>query len=691
MEYYNKIICVTFEDLTSGKGAIMTKGALDKILYRNPSLRLRRPARDLPTLIDYYSLPLRYRRVFEEKNGDPKTLLEKEAVKATLILDTKAREYFTGYRYDKGTEKDTSLPEELIEEYTINASVLNILIDRYYDCKAYRKALGGSVKGIWDIVAGTSEELRKTYGHTLPNNTARLREKMNRYKKEGYPSLVSGKVGNSSATVITEEAGRFIIALKRSPVPVYTDRQIFDEFNRKAPEMGWRRLKSVKALSLYLNRPEITPLWWSAVHGELSAHQRYSRKNLTELPSMRDALWYGDGTKLNLFYKAQEGGRMVVRTMQVYEVMDAYSEVFLGYHISETEDYEAQYNAYRMAVWTAGHKPYELVCDNQGGHKKLKAQDFFQKICHVYRPTAPHSGQSKTIESAFGRFQSQILHKDWRFTGQNVTAKKKSSKPNMEMIAANVDKLYTLEELKEAYAGYRREWNESKHPATGVSRMEMYRNSVNPMTQPLTVRDMVDLFWIYTDKPSTYTDYGLKVTIKGKSYRYEVYGEDGMPDHEFLRNNYGRKFLVQYDPCDMASVNLYTIDANGAKRFSRVAKPYFKIHRALQEQEEGEQVFIRAQIEANRQDRLERQAAARAIELEHGVTPEQNGLRRPKLAGINMGDNEVKREIDRRVEKYTRSSVPLTPGKIGKMISEAVYNPQTGGIEFDERRVAGKL
>ena len=90
---------------------------------------------------------------------------------------------------------------------------------------------------------------------------------------------------------------------------------------------------------------------------------------------MRDSLWYGDGTKINLYYKDYDkDGKLVVRTTQVYEVIDAYSEVFLGYHISDSEDYEAQYNAYRMAVQVSGHKPYELVHDNQGGHKKAAKQ-----------------------------------------------------------------------------------------------------------------------------------------------------------------------------------------------------------------------------------------------------------------------------------------------------------------------------
>ena len=108
----------------------------------------------------------------------------------------------------------------------------------------------------------------------------------------------------------------------------------------------------------------------------------------------------------------------------------------MGYHISDSEDYEAQYNAYRMAVQVSGHKPYELVHDNQGGHKKLQNSKFFDKI--VGPCSQNHglhtAGSPKTIESVFGRFQAEVLHKDWRFTGQNITTKKDTSRPNLERI-----------------------------------------------------------------------------------------------------------------------------------------------------------------------------------------------------------------------------------------------------------------
>ncbi len=698
MEIYRNKVCVTFEELTSdcdGEPVVKRK-TLETILNRDKSLRLSdggglgRYVR-----IDFYRLRDKYQALFIAKYGDPATMIKEMRLKQQLNLETDmaAREFFEDYRYIKRGE-EVGLSDTLIERYTVNASVLNRLISILDDRAMYRRACNGTSISLTETVGETCELLRDAYGHTLPTSVERLRRAISAYRQDGYISLISGKIGNGNTTIITEEAGRYIVALKRSSAPVYTDRQIFDKYNNECGLKGWKQLKSIKSLSDYLNAPNIEPLWYDAVYGELAAHQRYGRKNKTEMPSMRDSLWYGDGTKLNLYYKAWIDGKgWEARTMQVYEVMDAYSEVLLGYHISENEDYEAQYHAYRMAIQVSGHKPYELVHDNQGGHKKIG--NFLDRLVSgVHRPTAPYSGQSKTIESAFGRFQSQVLHKDWRFTGQNITAKRASSRANLERIHANIDKLYTLEELKEAYSKARKEWNEGAHHATGESRIAMYEKSVNPATRAVTVTDMIDMFWLTTDKPSAYTDNGLNITIKKKSYRYEVYDETGMPDHDFLRNNRGRRFYTKYDPYDPCSVRLYTMDADGGMRFVRAARPYFVIHRNIQEQSEGERAFITANIKANEADRIRRQIEGRVIEREHGVSMEQQGLRRPKMAGLSQAEKaerDIEREVKRRTRKYSANPEQLSLGRVGKIISNMVFNPVDGRIQVEERKVAGKL
>jgi hypothetical protein len=685
MEYYKKTLCVTYQELTCGDDPVITRGALDKQLQRGTIERSHRGGGEgSRAQIIYSSLPDKYQKRFVAKYGDPEQKLIREMIMSKVKKDENAELFFEEYRYDKNGEQ-VPLPERIQAEYVWNASVLNALISELDTLRPKRNMLGGS-RNVWETLLARVEEWRGEYAHTLPGSEGRLKSLVNQYRPQNYAVLVSGKYGNSNTLKIEEEAGRYLVALKRSRVPVYTDMQIFEEYNRVAPERGWKPLKSPRSLREWLNSPRIEPLWYDAVHGEMKAHQRYGRKHKTELPSRRDSLWYGDGTKLNLYYKDEHGN---VRTIGVYEVMDAYSEVLLGFHISENENYEAQYHAYRMALQTSGHKPYELVHDNQGGHKKLErvSDGLLAKISHIHRPTAPYSGQSKTIESAFGRFQSQVLHKDWRFTGQNITTKKASSRPNLEFIEANKDKLYTLAELKAKYVEARREWNEMKHPATGISRIGMYNTSVNEETEAVTARDMVDIFWVMTSRPSTFTSSGIEVTIGGKSRTYEVYSSPGVPDHEWRRRNTYKQFYVKYDPYDFGSVRLYWKDKGGEFRFERVAEPYMVIHRAIQDQGEGEAAFIRREQEANVQDRVERQVVAKEIEYEHGVAPEQHGLNTPKLKGITA---EVQRQIDRRTKKYGQPPEEISLGRSTKVISNIGWD-QLGRREVDKRKIVGKF
>ncbi|WP_300761640.1 kinase [uncultured Parabacteroides sp.] len=691
MEYFKNELCVTYEELTSGDDPVIKFYTLNKNITRGNIKTLQRGGGEGSyALIVYSSLKEKYKVRYVAKYGNPEEVLKLQRMRDKVKTDEKAREFFETFEYDMNGVQ-TGLSEKLKAEYTLNASVLNALVIDLEVKTRSRNMRGNSLSTVWENVAATSENLRKIYGHTLPENLSRLREKINRYKKESYVSLISGKVGNASTVKITEEAGRFLIALKRSRVPVYTDIRIFEEYNRVAPDKGWKPLKSKRSLTMWFARPEIEPLWYDAVHGELAAHQRYGRKHRTELPLRRDTLWYGDGTKLNLYYRDEDGN---MRTTMVYEVMDAYSEVLLGYHISDHENFEAQYNAYRMAVQTSGHKPYEIVHDNQGGHKRLEKEKgtqepgFFDLICHVHRPTAPYSGQSKTIESVFGRFQSQELNKDWRFTGMNITAKKDSSRPNLEFVEANKDKLFTLEELEAHYIEARKAWNEAKHPATGIPRIEMYEKSVNEETDVVTVYDMVDIFWIWTKRPATFTDSGIEITIGGKKLAYEVYERPGVPDHKWRMKNTYRTFHVKYDPNDLRSIRLYWEDKAKERRFERIAEPYMVIHRAIQDQTDGEAAFIRQEQEANIRDRIDRQVIAKEIEYAYGVAPEQNGLSTPKVKGVTK---EVQQEIDRRTRTYSRKPEEYRIGRVTKKASLMTWDQLTENKTMDTRKVAGKL
>ena len=664
MEYLGNIIAVTVEELTrDNDGTPVMSYTNYKQLSWKGRFNVLRQGKGLghPALIEYASLPARFKERFVAKYGNPEDMLNRD--KDALRMDMEAREFFENYELSDGSHIKSSK----IQEYVINASVLNRLFELSNLQRSRRNMSGNSTPICWEAIYNSCDNLRNAYKHTLPRNRSRLREKLRTYKAEGYSCLVSGKLTNGNAMKITTEACRQIIALKRSKTPVYTNQQLFEIFNEIATRKGWKPLKSISALVAFLNRPEIEIQWKDAQLGDKAAKMLYARQNSTILPSVRDALWYGDGTKLNLYYKTFQGGKWVPASLQVFEVVDASSEVLLGYNISNVENFESMYEAYRNAIEFSGHLPEELVFDNQGGTKRADASEWLKKISRLSRPTQPYNGPSKTIENIFSRFQSQVLHQFWFFTGGNVTAKSDRSKQDMDFIMANIQNLPTYQELVELYPKLRDQWNNMPHPKHLVPRIQYYMSAEN--AQAVVVNDAVtrDLFWITAPRPCTFTAYGLVITIKGQKYQYEVLDKEGFPDLDWRAKNTGRQFYVSYDPREMSTVRLYTKDDYGYQ-FVTEAKPYIQIHRALRDQTEAERSFIRKMEEAIKDDRVRRQLDSVALELEFGTAPEQSGLARPGLKGVSQ------KTYERHADRQAAAVYPASVGQMDKAVSNMTYD-----------------
>ncbi len=657
-------MAVTVDELTGGNGcdAIMSRDNY-RVLQQRGRINMLRSGKGYGSyaLIEYASLPERFKIRFVAKYGDPDKLMKRE--QAGLPQDLKAQRFY----YDHVLPNGERIPEPKQEEYTTNARVLNALRDMYNTQKAMRRACNNNTPVIWSNIFRASEEFREAYHHTLPKSEARLRDKMREYAREGYACLVSGKFGNTNTIKITKAGERQIIALRRCKTPVYTLAQLFEKYNGIAEERGWKPLRSENSLRQFLERPDIKPQWYDAVYGELASKQIYSRHNKTLMPTMRDSLWYGDGTKLNLFYKDYEGGKLVVKTAFVYEVADAFNDTLLGYAIGKTENFDLQYKAFRMAVETSGHKPYEIVTDNQGAQTSKVAQAFFASITsHVSRTTSPYNPQSKTIERLFGEFQRQILGQDWRFTGGNISAKD-AWKINREFVDANKESLYTYDELLAAYAEARGKWNAIN------DRLSAYQESVNPETEAVSQIDMVNLFWIRTDRPSRFTADGITIQYQKRKYTYEVLTADGKPDYEWRKVNTGKEFIVKFDPMRMDKALLFERTATGL-RYVATASPYLTVHRNIQEQKDGDMALIRQNDTENKRMRVRRRIENHALELEHGVAPEQNGLTTPVLRGISES------EFETFADALAIVPLPDAPdttdiGPFNKEMSNMDYNP----------------
>lgn len=660
MEMYGNAKCVTHAELVDS--GVITQAQYINYSKRKQFIFHQRGGNGRIALIDYNSLPAPVRQKYDEKHPDAETRLKERIMSNILRKDIKAVEFYRRHTLPDGN----GLTDKKQAEYVLNAEVMNEMIRVEADARATQGKCGHSRPRVaWELAEATCEKLRQLYGHTLPKSS-RLREKFNAYKKYGYIVLVSQKNGNNSARKIGPREARMLLRLRRSVMPIYTDQQIFDEFNRLAEESQWKKdkaqalkpIKSPNTVRNYLYSPEVIPMWYAAVFGMQAWKGKFTTLLKTEQPSMRDSLWYSDGTKLNLYYKNREGKMC---TTSVYEVMDAYSEVFLGYDIAPNENFDSQYRAFRMAVEVAGVRPYEIVNDNQGGHKKAAAQGFFDKIAVLRKPTMPYNGNSKTIESAFGRFQSQILHKIWHFTGQNVTTVKKNSHPNMEFIQQNAFALPTLEEVKQIYKECREQWNKAPHPSTGIPRTEMYRMSENPEAQPVTAMDLIQMFWLKKPEAVTYTNRGLVFDLNKQSYEYDVYAEDGLRNEAWALRNTGRRFRIFYDPMDMTRIELWEVLASGELRYSTDATPKLSIHRGTQERTTQETSFMRRTIEQSKDTMALIQIATEEFDLDEKIAAELFGLSTPQPK--NVSEKQMK-QVRKDYEQGKRTAPISLPEKL---------------------------
>lgn len=161
MEYYNKILCVTFAELTGGVEPVMKASTLRQNVCRSNIACARRGGGEgTQALYVWSSIPEKYRRRFVATYGDPEEKMREAMTKASIKIDAKAREYYEAYTYMDKDGQERHLTEKMIEEYTINASVLGELEKMAARRQAIRSSLNAPMSGAWDLILESSR--RKT-------------------------------------------------------------------------------------------------------------------------------------------------------------------------------------------------------------------------------------------------------------------------------------------------------------------------------------------------------------------------------------------------------------------------------------------------------------------------------------------------------------------------------------------------
>lgn len=204
-EYHNGKLGVKTSYLTSDKNHISSlklirNSGLNKRINSTlfTETRLRRAHFGFPSLIEFDSLSQQWKDLLVLKFGQPIKEIRKSFFAQNYEYDVEAYDFFQRFTFGK---EQRYLPEEVQEEYTANASVMNTVLKVKKDRIGLRKAQGGRIGDIWEILSKEVNNFLEV-PHTLHTNKDNLRKQVAKYVDGSYATIVSKRWGNDNARIV---------------------------------------------------------------------------------------------------------------------------------------------------------------------------------------------------------------------------------------------------------------------------------------------------------------------------------------------------------------------------------------------------------------------------------------------------------------------------------------------------------
>ncbi|MFZ4707787.1 MAG: hypothetical protein ACOYMF_17425, partial [Bacteroidales bacterium] len=435
MERFNNLVCISGPEII---GSICTEANYKQLTQRGHLHVVRRGCNGTPALIEYDSIPERFKAEIVRLYGDPHKVVTKYGIRAHLKPDYEALEYFAGYILPDGRH----LPIEPVnkqEEYAANAMVLNALGHIVNDRTALRKALGGSTRNVWVNLTESVRLLKSDVKHTLPDNPVRLKQKLEQYRKDGYICLISGKWLNRNANKVDdpEQEGTMRQLLRKHTN--LDNEQIRMIYNLMAEKLGW---DSITAGTVANYRAKWELQTHSGRRGENSFDNTRAMLVKRTAPVSPLYYWTMDGWDVELLYQATEivakgNSRTTYHNrLTVVVILDPCNKYPVGFAIGTQETPSLIKAAMRNAVnhtrelFGDRHKVLQLQTDNYGRKTLLP---IYEAISEKYTPARVHNAKAKVIEPYFGRLNKKYCQLMTNWSGFGITSGS-SRQPNAEYL-----------------------------------------------------------------------------------------------------------------------------------------------------------------------------------------------------------------------------------------------------------------
>ncbi len=215
MQYLDntKILCLTPDELIPD--IISTEENLRQMKSRGKAVVHGVGGNERVRLVEYESLPEKYKTKIKVKYGNPYEYFAKQPLLALLQRDMEARAFYAGYILESGAH----LPEQYQRRYSRQCDWLNMINIVLGDKKALKEELRISVATFYEHVLSLIKNDDEDNG--LPSSERRLKERMRVYKDNGYEGLISNHFGNQKTRKVDKDIERLLLALYLQPEKPY--------------------------------------------------------------------------------------------------------------------------------------------------------------------------------------------------------------------------------------------------------------------------------------------------------------------------------------------------------------------------------------------------------------------------------------------------------------------------------------
>lgn len=549
MQFHDNTLAIEVSWLE--REGIITKDAYHKLTQRQNIRVVRRGCANTPALVAYESIPERFRRLIEQKVGDPYKMVKVNQVESHIKPNTEASKLFETFRLPDGR----FLRAETQREYYANAQVLDAIHRLISDKKAKRAALGHRASRAWEQIAEGVMELDRTkYPHNLPANPRRLEEKYKQYMHEGPECLIHRNFMSKNAAKIDDDVKEsFILELIADPRNL-DNVQVQRFYNELAEKMNWKKITSQTVANW---RVKFDLVSYAGRRGSVAFSNKKAMQVKRSAPTAPLYYLTLDGWDVELLYQKTENGKTTYHHRPtVVVVLDASQKYPLGFAVGTHETPELIKQALRNAarhtaeLFGTMYRAHQIQSDR---YAIKQMTPLYEALAEKSTPARAKNAKAKVVEPYFNRLNKTYCQLMPNWSGFGITSDK-DKQPNVEFlnqyrhnfpdyagVCQQVEYMMMRERAEKA-----QKFVESFKALPEASKLEL------PAAQYLYY------FGERTAKPSLLYGSGLQPTIGGIERDYDCF-------EPAFREHYSTRFYTMYDPDDMSQV--LAVNEDGTLRF----------------------------------------------------------------------------------------------------------------------------